>query len=76
MVSFSSIDLIADEDRLYPLAKYYFVFTNGKPLSANERSLSAIVPKDKRRIFKTIISLPDFSWGDPQSLKRLLKAVR
>ena len=76
MVSFSSIDLIADEDRLYPLAKYYFVFTNGKPLSANERSLSAIVPKDKRRIFKTIISLPDFSWGDPQSLKRILKAVR
>ncbi len=76
MVSFSSIDLIADEDRLYPLAKYYFVFTNGKPLPANERSLSAIVPKDKRRIFKTIISLPDFSWGDPQSLKRLLKAVR
>lgn len=76
MVSFSPIDLIADEDRLYPLAKYYFVFTNGKPLSANERSLSAIVPKDKRRIFKTIISLPDFSWGDPQSLKRLLKAVR
>ncbi len=76
MVSVSSIDLISDEDKHYPLAKYYFYFIDGKALVANERSLSTIVPKDKRRIFKSIISLPDFSWGNPQSLKRLLKAIR
>ena len=76
MVSVTSIDLIADEDRLYPLAKYYFYFIDGKALVANERSLSTIVPRDKRRIFKSMISLPDFSWGNPQSLKRLLKAVQ
>lgn len=76
MVSFSSIDLIADEDRLYPLAKYYFFFIDGKVLAANERALKAIVPQDKRRVFKSIISLPDFSWGNPQSLVQLLKAIK
>ncbi len=76
MVSVSSIDLIPDEDKHYPLAKYYFYFIDGKALTVNERSLATIVPKDKRRIFKSIISFPDFSWGNPQSLKRLLKAIR
>lgn len=76
MVSVSSIDLISDEDKHYPLAKYYFYFIDGKALPANERSLATIVSKDKRRIFKSIISLPDFSWGNPQSLKRLLKSIR
>jgi hypothetical protein len=76
MVNVASIDLIPDEDKQYPLVKYYFYSVDGKIVDINERSLLKITPKDKRRIFKSLIAMPDFSWGDPQCLTRLLKAIR
>ena len=41
----------------------------------HERTLYRFVPKEKRRIYKTMITMPDFDWTKPESLKRLLKAI-
>ena len=76
MVSVTTIDLVNEEDRRYPLIKRYYYVVDGKTIEATERSVLPIVAKDKRRIFKALVESGDFNWGSPKSLVRLLKSVK
>jgi len=76
MVSVSTMELDPEEDKVYPLVNYYYFDMNGKIFRAEERTVLRNIDKSKRRMMKTVMSLPDFTWGNPQSLLSLLKAVQ
>ena len=71
-VNVSSMELGSGEDG-YPLMNRYFFKIDGKTIEVSERPVSLIVPKDKRREFRTIVQTPDFSWTEEKSLIRILK---
>lgn len=75
MVNVTTMDLSSDEDRTFPLINNYFFETNGKFVHADERSVTRNIAKSKRRDLKVIMSMPDFSWGNTQSLMEILKML-
>lgn len=76
MVSVSTTELSPEEDCVYPLVNYFYFDMNGKIFRAEERTVLRNIDKSKRRLMKTVISLADFTWGDPQSLMKLLKVIQ
>lgn len=76
MVSVSTTELNPEEDNVYPLVNYYYFDINGKVFRAEERTVLRNIDKSKRRMMKTVLSLADFTWGDPQSLMKLLKVIQ
>lgn len=72
----TSIDLNNEEDYLFPLINIYYYRIDGKFVRCHERSLSHILDKEKKRIMRTFVTLPDFSWTDEQSLLKLLKGIQ
>ncbi|NPD92435.1 hypothetical protein [Xylanibacter muris] len=71
-VNVSSMELNSDEEG-YPLMNRYFFKIDGRTIEVSERPVSLIIPKDKRREFRTIVQTPDFSWTEEESLMRILK---
>ena len=76
-ISTSTVDLNNEEDFKFPLVHKYYMRYNGEIFQVHEREIWRRLPKDKdvRRMFKTIIGEPNFSWTDDDSVVRLLKAV-
>lgn len=76
-ISTSTIDLNNEEDYKFPLVHKYYMRYGGEVFHVHEREIWRRLPKDKdvRRMFKTIVGEPDFSWTDDASVVRLLKAI-
>ena len=76
-LSYSTIDLSKSEDIQMPIVPHYYYLYNGELIRVHEREISRRLPKDKeiRRMYKTIISMNDFTWVDKESLMKLLKAI-
>ena len=72
MVSVTSTDLTNSEDLVYPLDNEYYYLIDGKQIKAHERTLSRVLPKEKRHLLKTIIYDPGFSWVDVTYLNKIL----
>lgn len=72
----STMDLNTDEDYKFPLINLYFYRLNGKFVKCHERNLQYILPKEKKRLVRTFVTMNDFSWTDPDSLLKLLKALQ
>ena len=64
-----------DEEQQYPLVNYFFYELDGKIIKVHERIINNIISKEKRRKFKTVIMMPEFSWNDKECLIELLKAI-
>ena len=75
-LSTSTIDLSTEDDRKFPVVDWFFYRLDGKIIKAHEREIWRVLPKEKRRIYKTIISQPNFSWIDKNCLLELLKAIQ
>lgn len=73
--SYSTIDLEGEGEHMLPLIRNYYYRYNGELVRVHEREISRRLPKDKRHIYKSIISLPTFTWTDKNSLVQLLKAI-
>jgi hypothetical protein len=58
-----------------PLVKHYYYLYKGELIKVHDREVSRRLDKEKKRLFKTIISLPDFTWVDDDSLMKLLRAI-
>jgi len=71
----TSVDISGEDDFKFPLVHKYYMLYNGELLLVHERDIWRRLPKDKRRLYKTIISLPDFSWVDDASIIKLVKAI-
>ena len=75
-LSTTTIDLTTEDDMKFPVIDWFFYYYNGKIIRVHEREIWRNLPKDKRRIYKTIISQPNFSWTKKESLVELLKAIQ
>ena len=75
-ISYANVDISTEEDHLFPLVDKFFYRYKDKFIKVHEREILRVLPKDKRRIFKSYISLPGFSWTDEQSLLNLLKGIQ
>lgn len=75
-ISTTTIDISSEDDYLFPLIDIYYFRYKGKFVRSHERNLGRALPKDKQRMLKTFVNMPDFSWTDEQSLLRLLKALQ
>ncbi|MGN0221665.1 MAG: hypothetical protein ACI4BA_06035 [Prevotella sp.] len=74
-VSVGTVERTAAEDKDYPLIDYYFMDFQDRQVLMEDRKLYRIVPKNKRRLYKDIISAPDFSWASPESLCKLMDLI-
>jgi hypothetical protein len=74
-ISYTTIDLTPPEGEQLPLVRHYFYLYNGEIFKVHEREITRRMPKDKKRMFRTIIGLSDFSWSEDNSLMKLLKAI-
>lgn len=74
-ISYTTLDLTPQEGMSLPLVRHYYYLYNGELVRVHEREVSRRLPKDKKRIYKTIISLPEFTWVDDDSLMKLLRAI-
>lgn len=72
MVTMNSFEIQDNEEIEYPIFNKYFFIINGKVVRAGDRYTSRAVPKSKQRIYKNLISRPQFDWENPQSLISVL----
>lgn len=75
LLQYTTIDLSTEDDYLLPLIDIFYYQYNGKIVRVHERDIWRALPKDKRRLFKTIIGKDDFSWTKEESLMELLKYI-
>lgn len=71
----TTVELFSEDEIEYPVISLYFVRYNGKVVRAHERELKRLITKDQRRAFTTVIQSDNFSWNNPESLSRMLKAL-
>lgn len=64
-----------DDSFEYPLRNMYYYRYNGKWVRAHDRALWRVLPKSKRQDYKIALSIPGFSWTNPNSLMDLLKRI-
>ncbi len=74
-VNFNSANLTPDDEQSYPLMRMFYFDINGDIVKVHDRTVQKLFPKEKRRLYKTIIQTPGFKWDDPDSLMRLLREI-
>jgi len=74
-ISYSSVDLNNEEDYKLPVFRHYYFLINGEFVKVHERELNRKLAKGQRTMMKRIISMPDFSWQNEESLKTLLHTL-
>lgn len=75
-LSFTSVDISNENDFMFPLIDIFFYEYRGKIIRVHERNILNMLPKEKRTIYKSVISLDSFSWTNPESLLELLKRIQ
>lgn len=75
LVSSTTIDLTDESDTKLPIIPLYYYNYNGKYVWVHERHLSRMLNKEKRRIMKSVMAQPGFSWTSEEWLLKLLKAI-
>lgn len=71
-VSATSIDTSPSNEQ-FPLVRTYYFEIDGKIVKTHERTLRRMLPKAKRSRFDFYLQLPDFSWYDVASLRKVLE---
>ena len=75
-VNVTSLDDIPNKEEIsYPLVNYFFFEINNKIIRVHERDICKVLPKNKQRIFKTMIDSPQFDFGNQECLKRILREL-
>lgn len=74
-LSYTTVELTPSEGLPLPLIRKYYYWWNEQMVPVHEREISRRLPKEKKRMYKTIIAMDDFSWVNAESLMKLLKAI-
>jgi len=74
-INYTTVGEDPQEKQQMPLINHFYYLFDGKIVKVHERELSRVLPKNKKRIYKTIISMEDFQWTDKNSLMKLLEAI-
>ena len=75
MVNVATLDVNGEEDYKLPVFRHYYYLLDGEFVKVHERTILKRLNKQQRTMMKRIVSLPDFSWQNPESLVQLLKAI-
>ena len=75
-LSTTSVDLSNESDYMLPLIDLYFFRIDGKFVHCHDRTLGNMLNKEKKRLMRSYILLPDFSWTNEKSLLKLLKGLQ
>ncbi len=75
-ISTATIDISTEDDYQFPLIDIFYYRFNGKFVRVHERNLQRVLTKEQKRIMKSHIMLPDFSWTKEESLLKLLKGLQ
>lgn len=74
-LNYTTIDLEPQDGTILPVInKFYFQY-DGKIFPAHEREMHRRIPKDKQRLYKTLMQEDDFSWVSKNSLMRMLQKL-
>jgi hypothetical protein len=71
----ATVDIEDEKDIDLPTVDKFFYLYNGKFVPVHERNIIRVIPKDKRHIYRSVISLPDFKWTEKDSLMKLLRVL-
>ncbi len=75
-ISYATIDLTPQEGIQLPIIRHFYYLYYGEIVKVHEREISRkLKDKEKKRLYKSIISLDNFSWSDRDNLMKLLKAI-
>jgi hypothetical protein len=76
-IDVTSVDPETLEHQQLPVIRQYYFLYNGEFVRVHDREIARKLSKDKekQRLFKTVISMNNFSWTDEQSLMLLLKSI-
>ena len=74
-LAYTTLDTTSEDDFLMPLINHFYYELDGKIVRVHERDIWRKLPKEKRRIYKTIVGKDDFSWTKVESLMELLKYI-
>ena len=75
-LSTTTVDLSNESDYMFPLINLYYYRLDGKFVRCHERDLGRVLDKEKKRMMRTYMALPDFSWTDEKSLLKLLEGLQ
>lgn len=74
-LNYTTIDLAEQEGVEIPVVREYYFLLDGNMVRVHERDLQRALPKEKRRLMKTIMSTNDFSWTSEEKLMELLRII-
>ena len=72
-LSTATVDISTEDDYKFPLIDIFYYLYNGKFIRVHERILNRTLNKEQRRVMRTHLMLPDFSWTKADCLINLLK---
>ena len=75
-LSTTTVDLSNEGDYMLPLINIFFFRLDGKFVRCHDRTLGNILSKEKKRMMRSYIVLPDFSWTNEKKLLKLLKGLQ
>lgn len=75
VASIVTTDLKTAEDNGYPIFKRFLFLIGGKIVKAQDRPCLQVIPKSRRREYKTLLGTANFNWSNPDCLKKVLKLI-
>jgi len=76
VMQYTTRDIDSEQDIHFPLESLFFFRIGGKYILAQERSVARALNKEKRRMMKSAMLDPAFSWTSEQSLMKMLEMIR
>jgi len=76
VMQYTTRDIDSEQDIHFPLESLFYFRIGGKYILAQERSVARALNKEKRRMMKSAMLDPAFSWTSEQSLMKMLEMIR
>ncbi len=74
-VGMTTTDATDEDIHEFPVINNYYYLIDGKIVRVHERDIKRFVSKEKFNLVRSIMQLPDFSWGDEKFLIQILGLI-
>lgn len=75
VASIVTTELKTEEDNGYPIFNRYLFYVKGKVIKAQDRPCLQVIPKNRRREYKTLLGSENFNWNNPDCLRKVLNLI-
>lgn len=76
VMQYTTHEIDSEQNIHFPLESLFYFRIGGKYILAQERSVARALNKEKRRMMKSAMLDPAFSWTSEQSLMKMLEMIR